>query len=191
MTPTATRTLSTADERRETVLSTAMEAFADRGYYGTPTTEVARRAGISQAYLFRLYPTKEELFVAVVDRCHERILETFRTAAAGAEGRSPEELAGAMGRAYGELLQDRSLLLVQLHAQSACSEAVVRDAVRRGFARLVDYVAAVTGADEEAIQRFFAVGMLCNVVAAMGADEVDAPWARMLVKDLSGHERGT
>ncbi|MEU6094449.1 MFS transporter [Streptomyces sp. NPDC047079] len=61
------RQLSTAEERRETVLRTAIGAFAARGYRGTTTAEVAKAAGISQAYVYRLFPSKESLFTAVVE----------------------------------------------------------------------------------------------------------------------------
>jgi AcrR family transcriptional regulator len=56
----------TAGERRERVLEAALTAFAAGGLDGTSTQDIARRAGISQAYLFRLFPTKKALFLAVV-----------------------------------------------------------------------------------------------------------------------------
>src|SRR4051795_2975549 len=104
----ATRTLSTADDRRETVLQAAMKVMAERGIAGSPTAEIARQAGISHAYLFRLYPTKSDLAVAVVERANRRIYDAFTEALAGA-GPEPEERLRAMGEAYGELLGDREL----------------------------------------------------------------------------------
>jgi AcrR family transcriptional regulator len=175
-----TRTLSTADARRETVLTAAMRVFAARGVYGTPTTEVARAAGISQAYLFRLYPSKEALAVAVVERVHERIHETFAQAAERAQS-AGESVLPAMGRAYVELLQDRDLMLVQLHAHAASQDVpAIRDASRSGFHRLVDFARTVSGAPDDEIQRFFARGMLLNVLAALDAMDLDEPWARLL-----------
>src|SRR5947209_15752731 len=111
MTPaSATRQLSTAGERRAEVLPIAARAFAERGLHGTPTAEIARTAGISQAYLFRLWPTKLELFVAVVDRCFALTLEHFQDAA-GAARQTGEDVLCAMGDAYVEMLVDRELLL--------------------------------------------------------------------------------
>src|SRR5688500_4714215 len=95
---TSTRTLSTADERRETVLEAAVGVFAARGFSGTPTTEVAKAAGISHAYLFRLFPTKSDLAIAVTERCHERIITAFRAAAAKARA-DGENVMHAMGEA--------------------------------------------------------------------------------------------
>src|SRR3954449_7003382 len=95
----ATRTLSTAEERREEILAAAERVFAARGLHGTPTMEIAKAAGISQAYLFRLFPTKAELFIALVQRCNERIYQTFVDAAADAKA-AGEDVLPAMGCAY-------------------------------------------------------------------------------------------
>src|SRR5918912_1989993 len=104
------RTLSTAEERREAVLEAAMDVFGDRGFLGTPTMDIAKAAGISQAYLFRLLPKKVDLVLAVVERSNQSIYDTFAKVAAQAraEGRDPGQ---AMGEAYEELLADRHLLL--------------------------------------------------------------------------------
>ncbi|MBO8193272.1 TetR/AcrR family transcriptional regulator [Streptomyces oryzae] len=186
MTPSGTRRqLSTADERKRTVLQTAVSAFADRGYFGTTTTDVAKRAGISQAYVYRLFPDKEALFVAVVEHCFALIRDSLSDGAAAAGGSAPEEVLRAMGDAYAQLIADRNLLLLQLHAQcAAAAEPAIREAVRAGYARLVEYVRGVSGAAEPDIQRFFATGMLCHLVVAIDADQVEAPWARALSEGL-------
>src|SRR6266568_8892525 len=105
-----------AAERRESVLEAAVAEFALRGLAGTSTEDVARRAGISQPYLFRLFPTKKALFLALIERCFERVEETFTTAAADRTG---EEAREAMGAAYAQLLEDRTLLLLQLQSYAA------------------------------------------------------------------------
>jgi len=178
---TPTRKLSTAVDRREAVLHAAGRVFAERGIYGTPTAAVAKEAGISQAYLFRLYPTKNELATALVERMHERILRTFAEAAAKAKaaGEDPFE---AMGDAYVELLQDRELLLLFLHSHAAApSIPAVREATRDGFRRIVELVQRETGAGPEDVQRFIAKGMLLNVLGAIDAPSLDEPWARLLM----------
>jgi AcrR family transcriptional regulator len=179
--PPRTRTLSTAEERREAILRAAERVFADRGLHGTPTLDIAKAAGISQAYLFRLFPTKTELFIALAQRCNERVHRAFAAAAARARA-SGEEVLPAMGRAYMELLADRDLLLVQLHSHAASDDPAIRAEMRRCFARLVELVERESGADGPAVQRFFAHGMLLNVLAAMRAEEVDAHWARVLLE---------
>jgi AcrR family transcriptional regulator len=179
-TPSTKRTLSTADERREAVLEAGMSVFAEKGFLGTPTTEVAKAAGISQAYLFRLFPTKTDLVLAVVARSNHRIKETFLKAAAQARttGQDPMEV---MGEAYGALLEDRSMLMTQVH-QFAAAAAMpeVAEVSRAFFAELYELVARAADLGPEEIHRFFATGMLLNVMAAIGATDDDGPWAQSL-----------
>jgi AcrR family transcriptional regulator len=175
-----TRTLSTAHERRETILQAAERVFATRGLHGTPTLEIAKAAGISQAYLFRLFPTKSELFAALNERCNARVYETFVDAAKEANA-AAEDVLSAMGRAYVGLLADRNLLLNQLHSFAACDDPAIRDQMRTSFARLVELVERESGADPDQVRIFFAHGMLLNVLAAMGAEDVDAHWAKVLL----------
>ena len=181
------RKLSTAGERRESAIQAATKVFAERGYHGTPTMEIAREAGISQAYLFRLFPTKAELFGAVVERCMRRLHDGFADAARKAKAKG-EPVKPAMGAAYGRLLQDRELLLNELHSHAAApSEPAVRDMLRRGWADIYSLVAEETGASPGEIRRFFATGMLMNVMVAIEAPELDEEWARALAgghKDL-------
>lgn len=180
MEPSATRTLSTAEDRREAVLAAAMPVVASRGIHAAPTAEIAKQAGISHAYLFRLFPTKSDLAIAVVERTNQRIYDAFAAAAAEAPG-SGEEKLQAIGMAYGELLTDRELLLLQMHSHAAAAEdEAIREVARRGFERLVELVERETGADAETIGRFFATGMLMNVMAALDAGQVTDHWADVL-----------
>jgi AcrR family transcriptional regulator len=180
MEPSATRTLSTAEDRREAVIAAAMPVVASRGIHGTPTAEIAKQAGISHAYLFRLFPTKSDLAIAVVERANKRVYDAFDAAAAAA-GPSGEEKLRAMGMAYSELLADRQLLLLQLHSHAAAAEdEAIRTAARKGFERLVELVERETGADPVLVGRFFATGMLMNVMAALDAGSVSEHWADVL-----------
>jgi AcrR family transcriptional regulator len=164
-----------ASERREQVLNAALAEFAARGLAGTSTEDVARRAGISQPYLFRLFPTKKGLFLALVQRCFERIAEVFTTAAGDHTG---EDALMAMGDAYHQLLADRTLLLLQMHAYAACDDPDIRAATRAGFKELWLLVERLSGVPYERIVSFFAVGMLMNVAAAMDLPAVDERWAK-------------
>ena len=164
-----------ASERREQVLDASLAEFAARGLAGTSTEDVARRAGISQPYLFRLFPTKKGLFLALVQRCFERIAETFTAAAGDQVG---EDALAAMGEAYHQLLADRTLLLLQLHAYAACDDPDIRAATRSGFKELWLLVERLSGVPYERIVSFFGTGMLMNVAAAMDLPAVDERWAR-------------
>src|SRR5450759_3508371 len=103
-----------AAERRNDVLDAALVEFAERGLEGTSTEDIARRAGISQPYLFRLFGTKKELFKGTVARCFRETLEMFQRAAEGTRG---EEALKAMGGAYMDVLEnDRVRLRAQMQA---------------------------------------------------------------------------
>jgi AcrR family transcriptional regulator len=170
---TETRQRMSADERRELVLEAAMAEFAARGLAGTSTEEVARRAGISQPYLFRLFPTKRALFLALVRRCFDRLEETFTTAAADLTG---QDALTAMADAYERLLDDRVLLLLQMQAYAACDDPEVRVTTRAGFKHLWELVERLTGLPFQTVVDFFAVGMLMNVAAAMDLPAIDERW---------------
>jgi AcrR family transcriptional regulator len=180
-TTTTRRKLSTAEARRESVLEAAIPVFAEHGYHVASTMAIARQAGISQAYVFRLFPTKAELFVAASEVASGRMATTFREAAAEARRRGEEPLE-VMGRAYRELLErDRDVLLMQLHSQvAAAGEPLIRDAARRCFATLYELVGRESGASPDELRGWFAHGMLCNAMAAIDADRIDDKWATAL-----------
>lgn len=169
----------TADERREATLEVARREFARTGFHGTSTETIAEAAEISQPYLFRLFGTKKQLFVACVRRGFREVLETFQRAAEGKRGEAALQAAGAV---YLRLLADRDLLLAQMQSYAACDDPEVREAVRDGFGDLYAWAERVSGKEPAELSRFFAQGMLLNVVAAM--DLLDSPegWAQRLVE---------
>jgi AcrR family transcriptional regulator len=179
----ATTTRKTADERREEILAVALEEFGEHGLDGTSTDTIARKAGISQPYLFRLFGTKKELYLETVRRCLGETLELFQEAADGLHG---EDALHAIGQAYRGLLADRVRLRGQLQAYSDCDDDDVREVVREGFGRLVEYVERVSGAEPERIRDFFAFGMLLNVFASMDLLEHPAPWSKDILESCLG-----
>ena len=157
------------------MLNAAVVEFARSGYAGTSTEAIATRAGISQPYLFRLFGTKKELFIATYSMVASRIEEAFVAVAEEMEG---EEAMLAMGMAYLELLQDPDLLQVQLHGfVAAAADPDIASACQDTFRRLWRLVDAATHAEPAVIREFFAQGMLCNVMAAIDLRAVKEPWA--------------
>jgi AcrR family transcriptional regulator len=167
-----------AEERRDDILDAALEEFAERGLHGASTEAIAKRAGISQPYVFRLFGSKKDLFKASATRCLRETLETFQRAA---EGKRGEEALKAMGQAYQELLVDRTRLRAQMQAYAACDDPDIREVVRNGFGDIVAYVERVSGLPEEDVTQFFAVGMLMNVMASMDLWESPETWSQRLL----------
>ena len=168
-----------AEERREEIVEVALRHFAEGGYHGTSTEAIAREAGISQPYLFRLFRTKRELFLACAERCNAGVAAVFAEAVTGD---TPEERLQSMGRAYVErLLPDRHALLFQLQGYAAAGDPDIQAVTSRGFRELVRTVAGLAGLPESEMWSFFADGMLLNVVAAL--DLADAPFAEERLAD--------
>jgi AcrR family transcriptional regulator len=153
------------DERREQVLAAAMTHFARRGFEGTSTETIARSVGISQPYVFQLFPTKRALFLAAIDRCFEITEQSMREAADGLTG--PDAIT-AMSSCYRQLLTDTTLLQFQLQIYaSALNDPASRDLARHRMAGLWRMVAEVSGEDPDRIQAFIARGMLLNILTAL------------------------
>ena len=173
------------DARREEILDAALLEFAEGGLHGASTEDIARRAGISQPYVFRLFGTKKELFRAVVTRCYRETLEMFQRAAEGLRG--PEAL-DAIGNAYVAQLQAEPVRLrAQMQAYAACHDPEIREVVRQGYGDLVAYAERVSGLPAEEITKFFAMGMLLNVFASMEQiGEGAEPWAARLLEACQG-----
>ena len=168
----------TKEERREEIIDAAIAEFAQKGLHGASTEEIARLAGISQPYVFRLFGTKKELYIAVVACCFRQTLETFQRAA---EGKRGEEALQAIGLAYGELLEsDRIYLRAQMQAHAACEDPEICAVVRNGFGDLVNYVERVSGVPSKELAEFFSHGMLMNVLSSMEASGDD--WGRRLIE---------
>jgi AcrR family transcriptional regulator len=172
------RKRKSAEERREEIIAIAIEQFAENGYKGTSTEAIAREAGISQPYLFRLFKTKRDLFLACFEVSHQRIHDTFQNAA---QGVPREEALAHMGPAYVRMLtEDTSLRLFQMQSYAACSDPVIQARVRECYGDIVKQVTRLSGASPEVVWQFFSHGMLLNVIASLDLAAIadKEPWAK-------------
>jgi AcrR family transcriptional regulator len=172
----ATRTRPTrtsSEERREQLVAAAVTEFAAHGFHATSTTAIAKRAGISQPYVYALFPNKHELFLAVNAEVKERIRAAFTEAVRGLE--TPEERLHAMGQAYIQLLESREEIMFQHQANAAAGDPALREPIRREFMRLFDDIARMSGATYDEVWGFMAKGMMLNVIAALDLPEEYMP----------------
>jgi AcrR family transcriptional regulator len=173
-----------ASERRDALIEAAVHEFAHGGLHGTPVDRIARRVGVAQPYVFSLFGSKRDLFLAAVERGFELVADTFTKAAAEFDPDTalPDaDVLQAMGAAYVELLSsDRDYLMMQHQAYAACDDQLIRDRVRAWYAGLVTHVEQLSQADPERIDEFFRYGMWLNVAAAMGVEDLSAgcDWMR-------------
>ena len=171
-----------ADERRVEVVEAAVKAFASSGLHGTSTEEIARLAGVSQPYLFRLFGTKRDLFLAALERMFSRLEHEFNDAADKPLVGVPDDYSpvlASIGFRYGKLLEDQSLLRLQLHGFAACDDPEIREFVTRRFSDLITLVSARSGVPGTDLRDFFAQGMLMNVAAAMQLDDSALAWGQI------------
>ncbi len=180
MTNTVVR--QTADERREAVLEAAAREFSRKGLHGASTDAIAKDAGISQPYLFRLFGTKKELYRVTTARRMEEIYQVFERAS---RGKSGQEALRAMGEAYTGLIEDRERLLLMLQCFAGCEDDDVREGVRRVWSDLVELAERASGEPPEVISAFFAQGMLLNVMNAMQLFGDPTPWGDRLIAGCS------
>ena len=138
------------DERRREIIEAATREFAVGGLNGTPVDAIAKRVGVSQPYLFQLFGTKKELFIAAVQACVRAHRGDVQDGGGrgGRGGRQPRPSSWPWGVAYHRLLDDRSLLLMQMQAYAACADEEIRDVVRDEMLRLVSFVQSASGAPE-------------------------------------------
>ncbi|GAB3610741.1 TetR family transcriptional regulator [Humibacter ginsengiterrae] len=161
-------------DRRAQVLEIAAREFAQHGLHGASTEAIAREAGITQAYVFRMFGTKKALFLELVTTAFDRASNGMLQASDGTEGR---EALSRMGARYYDQLENRTSLLLQLQGYAACGDPDVQTAVRKGLAGMWQVVADATGLDAVTVKSFLAYGMLLNAGAAIDIEEVREPWA--------------
>jgi AcrR family transcriptional regulator len=161
-------------QRRSQVLGIAAGEFANHGLHGASVDAIAREAGITQAYVFRMFGTKKALFLELVGAAFDQFSDCMAHAAEGADGLGALALMGAR---YYESLADRTTLLLQLQGFAACGDTEVRDLVRTRVAHMWDTVAGTTGLDPVTVKSFLAFGMLLNNMAALDVGELAEPWA--------------
>ncbi|MGH3549541.1 MAG: TetR/AcrR family transcriptional regulator [Pseudonocardiaceae bacterium] len=176
----------TAAQREQQLLRAAVTAFAQGGYTGTTTDQVARIAGVSQPYVLRLFGTKQALFLAAYRHAGSRIQDAFRAAAATVppDAVVSDRLA-ALGRAYLQLARDQDLLLVLLHGFMTAADPALGPAMRACMTDIYRLVRSLTGANAEQARDFAARGMLINTLVALRMPEHldEDPAAAELVKN--------
>jgi AcrR family transcriptional regulator len=167
-----------ADERRESVILAAITEFAHGGYASTSTAAIARRVGVSQPYLFRLFPDKRAIFLAAARRCTDEIRQRFADVS---DGLPPDQAHGAMADAYTDLVADRDRLLFQMQMYVAAAtaenagDAEFAAEIRAAWAELWDLVRLRLGGTD-VTGEFIGTGMLINVLVAMGFPQDHRVW---------------
>lgn len=158
-----------SETRRLEVIDAAMIEFGKRGYDGTSTGSIARRAGVKQPYIYALFNDKRELFLTCFESLNQRMLKRFREVAD--PGESPRDRLRAMGNTYLELLEDDAKSLCHLQFFAAGGHDELRDSIRLGFTETFAEIAKISGATKAEVAHFFARGMFLNALTAIGLEQ--------------------
>jgi AcrR family transcriptional regulator len=189
-TKSAPRKRVPASERRDALIEAAVHHFGHGGLHGTKVSAIAAEVGVAQPYVFSLFPTKRDLFLAAVNRCFEKVSAHFREAAEAFDRNGPqepeEEKLKSIGKSYMDAIaDDPDRLLLQLQAYAACGDDPgIQSAVRHNYAELVELCRELTGVDDERLDGFFQMGMWCNVAAALGIEDfsTESGWVEKSLK---------
>lgn len=125
--------------RRAQVLEVARQLFARQGYHQVSMDDIAEAAGVSKPVLYRHFPSKLELYVAVVDERAQTLLAAVQEALAEVrEGAHPRVVSAAIVRAYLEFADAAGQSASLLFESDATRDDVVG-------ARLVDTTTQIAG----------------------------------------------
>ena len=120
----------TADARRAQLLDAATRAFSELGYRGATTKAIAGEAGVAEALIYRYFPSKEALFIAVVERTASRLVHATR-ATLDANRNDPVSALGSLLDFAREILSEHETLARMVFIVNAeLSEAPIRAAYR-------------------------------------------------------------
>ncbi len=173
-----------AAQRRDALIAAAIEEFALGGLHGTPVERIASRVGVAQPYVFSLFSTKRDLFIAAVEQGFQLVMDLFAERAAEFTrigGGSREELMRSLGERYIETLAtSRPKLMFQLQAYAACDDETIRAHVRAMYERLAAQIGELTGSSADEVSEFLSHGMWLSVQAAIGNPDLEAAcqWIR-------------
>ena len=115
-----------AEARKEAIVEAVQDVFAEKGFDGTTTRELAKAAGVSEALLYKHFPSKESLYAAMLDGCAKG--PTFAEASRILELDASTSTLGRDGSFYDFALRARS----PRRQASGCVEFFISAQLARG-----------------------------------------------------------
>ena len=116
------RTRLSAAERRAQIIANAREVFIEQGVNGARSRDIAQRAGITEAYLYRHFHSKHEIFMLAIDRPLDEMITHLRDETRELAARSDVERADVLLRSH-ELLLECMVEIAPLVAAALLSDS--------------------------------------------------------------------
>lgn len=128
-----------SEARRKKLIPEVARAFAELGYRRTTTAELARRCGVQENILYRLWPDKKAMFIAAIDYVFELSNNIWHEIVGrrGADARSAERLLEYESRHHGEF----GLYRIIFAGLSETDDPEISDALRRVYRRFLEFIA--------------------------------------------------
>ena len=133
------------EQRREQVMSVARGVFMERGYHAAGMDEIADAAGVSKPVLYQHFPSKLELYLALLDGGIEDLLSAADTALASTTDN--KERVQATMRAYFSFVADRNSAFRLVFESDVMNESAVRERVDRVHEAIASKIADVISTD--------------------------------------------
>lgn len=184
-----------AAKRREQLLDTAAKLFAVHGYAGATTSQIARAAGVTEPIIYRHFPSKRDLFIALIERTGESTIRLWEH-----ELRDAADPADRLQRLIGAnpmvSNKGRGIYRVIVQAMTEAEDPKVQEALMQHIARLHEFVQAEVqrAQDTGKVSKRFSpeltawalihLGLGFGVLSAMGVTRHGVDESGMSIRDL-------
>lgn len=162
-------------ERRESILASSLMVFAERGYHASTIEELARAAEVSKALIYEHFHSKQDLFLALIERNTMELLE--RLASAAVIGMPADQRLSAGIDAFLIFVEERRDGWRMFFGETA--DADVTDSLQQAQAQVTSAVAALISAepparDDDPVERNKEIEVLATLLT--GAVQSLANW---------------
>lgn len=128
-----------AAQRKEQLLEVATRLFAERGYAGTTTAQLAKAAGVTEPIIYRHFASKRDLFIALIERTGEETIRLWEEQLAGADSPA-ERLRRLIGVNPMVMDRGRGAYRVIVQAMTEIEDAKILKAIERHMIALHEFV---------------------------------------------------
>ncbi|MFN8499599.1 MAG: TetR/AcrR family transcriptional regulator [Anaerolineae bacterium] len=192
--PAVTSRQLQAQARREQIIEAAIALFAQQGFDGTSTRQIAASVGVTEGLIFHYFPTKADLVSAVLESRHGFIIK-LREILADADRRPVGEVLPEVAATWLRTLRDETPIASVLFGAALTNEqvgAALQGVIREGIGRLAVYLRARIRAGElradlpveTAAQMFIAPLMVFFLIHRSVSDDEWEQQASVFMRDL-------